>query len=321
MRVRALLIVNPRATSMTRPVLDAITRSLAARAEIETVETRYRGHAREIAAAAAAQRRDAVLVLSGDGTINEVVNGLMTGAAPAGDPPPGPTAPRLPAIGALPGGNANVFARALGVPADPAAAAERIGSRLAAGTTRTIGLGLAGDRYFTFNAGLGFAAETVRAVEASRDHGRRVSSSLYLWTALRVYYTVTDRRHPALTLEAPDRPAIEGLAMVIVSNTSPWTYVGRHPVNPTPHADFNAGLDLFGMRRLSTFSTLNALRQMLSTSRGRPPAGKYVVSLHDEPELKAFAAHPVALQVDGEFVGEPESVTFRSVPGALRVIA
>jgi diacylglycerol kinase family enzyme len=320
MRVRALLIVNPQATSMTRPVLDVIVGSLAARIEIEIVQTRYRGHAREIAAAAAAEDRDAVLVLSGDGTINEVVNGLMTAAAPAGDPPPGPTASRLPAIGALPGGNANVFARALGVPADPAAAAERIGSRLAAGTTRTIGLGMAGDRYFTFSAGLGFDAETVRAVEESRDHGRRASSSLYVWTALRVYYRVIDRRRPALTLEAPDRPAMDGLAMAIVSNTSPWTYIGRRPVNPTPHADFNAGLDLLAMRRLTTFSTLNTVRQMLNT-RGRPPAGKYVVSLHDEPELKVFSAYPIALQVDGEFVGKPESVTFRSVPGALRVIA
>ncbi|HLH59300.1 MAG TPA: diacylglycerol kinase family protein [Streptosporangiaceae bacterium] len=320
MRVRALLIVNPQATSTTRPVLDLIVRSLAARVEIETVETRYRGHAREIAAAAAAEGRDAVLVLSGDGTINEVVNGLMAGAAPAGDPPPEPTARRLPAVGALPGGNANVFARALGVPADPAGAAERVGSRLAAGTTRTIGLGMAGDRYFTFSAGLGFDAETVRAVEDRRAHGRRASPGLYMRTALGVYYRVIDRRHPALTVEAPDRPAIEGLAMVIVSNTAPWTYVGPRPVNPTPYADFNTGLDLFALRRLTTFSTLNTVRQMLGGS-GRPPAGKYAVSLHDEPELKTFSAAPTALQVDGEFVGEPESVTFRSVPDALRVIA
>ncbi len=320
MRVRALLIVNPRATSTTRPVLDFIVRSLAAHAELKTVQTRYRGHAREIAADAAADGVDAVLVLSGDGTINEVVNGLMASAAPAGDRPPTPTAAKLPVIGALPGGNANVFARALGVPTDPAAAAEQIGSYLAAGTTRTIGLGMAGDRYFTFNAGLGFDAETVRAVEDLRARGRRASASLFVWTALRVYYRVIDRRHPALTLEAPDRAAVDGLTMAIVANTTPWTYVGRRPLVPTPYADFNTGLDLLAIRRLRTFSTLNTIRQMLST-RGRPPRGKYVVSLHDEPELKVFSDHPIALQVDGEFVGELESVTFRFVPGALRVIA
>ena len=81
MRVRALLIVNPRATSTTKSMLDFIVRSLGADVELETVETRYRGHARDIAATAAAEGRDALLVLSGDGTINEVVNGLMQKAS------------------------------------------------------------------------------------------------------------------------------------------------------------------------------------------------------------------------------------------------
>src|SRR5579875_3402042 len=127
MRVRAMLIVNPRATTTTRPVLDFIVRSLAARADLQVVETRYRGDARDIAAAAAAEGRDARLLLSGDGTINEVVNGLLQGAAIGHSPG---TAARLPVIGAIPGGNANVFTRDLGVPADPVAAVELIGERL-----------------------------------------------------------------------------------------------------------------------------------------------------------------------------------------------
>jgi diacylglycerol kinase family enzyme len=321
MRVHTLLIFNPQATSTTKPVLDFIVRSLTTRAEIEAVGTRYRGHAGDLAAAAVTEGRDAVLVLSGDGTINEVVNGLMRGAsARAGHTPSTPTAGRLPPIAALPGGNANVFARALGLPSDPAAAVERIGSRLAAGTTRTIGLGMAGDRYFTFNAGLGWDAEVVRAVEELRARGRRASPGLYIGTALRQYYLFTDRRHPALTLKANSGLTVDGLAMAIVANTTPWTYLGRHPMSPTPNASFNTGLDLFGLRRLRTFSTLNVIRQMARRS-GRAPTGKYVVSLHDEPELTVYSQRPVALQVDGEYVGEPESVTFRYVPDALRVIA
>jgi diacylglycerol kinase family enzyme len=285
------------------------------------VETRYRGHAGDLAAAAVTEGRDAVLVLSGDGTINEVVNGLMRGAsARAGQAPPVPTAGRLPPIAALPGGNANVFARALGLPADPAAAVERIGSRLAAGKTRTIGLGVAGDRYFTFNAGLGWDAEVVRAVEELRARGRRASAGLYIWTALRQYYRHTDRRHPALTLKAASGATIEPLADTIITNTTPWTYVGSHPMSPTPNASFNTGLDLFGLRRLRTFSTLNALRQMARRS-GRDLSGKDIVILHDEPDLTIYSQRPVALQVDGEYVGEPESVTFRFAPDALRVIA
>jgi diacylglycerol kinase family enzyme len=141
-----------------------------------------------------------------------------------------------------------------------------------------------------------------------------------MWTALRQYYQYTDRRHPALTLKAGSGTTVENLAEAIIANTTPWTDVGSHPMSPTPDASFNTGLDLFALRRLRTFSTLNALRQMARRS-GRPPAGKYVVSLHDESELTVYSRRPVALQVDGEYVGEPESVTFRFAPDALRVIA
>ncbi len=319
MRVRALLIVNPRATTTTRPVLDFIVRTLAAEADIETVETRYRGHARDIAAAAAAEGRDALLVLSGDGTINEVVNGLMQEAPiRAGHPPA--TAGRLPALGAIPGGNANVFTRDLGLPGDPAAAAQVIGARLAAGTTRTIGIGVAGRRYFTSNAGLGWDAEVVRAVEEARARGRRASPGLYMQMALRHYYGRTDRRHPALALETPAGTSIAPLGMALISNTTPWSYIGRHPVSPTPGASFDTGLDVFALRRLRTFSTLNAMRQMMRRD-GRLPTGRYVVSLHDEAEVTVSSREPAAIHVDGEYVGEAQSVTFRSVPEALRVIA
>src|ERR1700744_3247626 len=126
MRVRALLIVNPRATTTTKPVREAIVATLAARTRIEVVETRHRGDARDIAARAADEGWDALLVLSGDGTINEAVNGLMDKARvratlSPGDGPadtPATCADQLPALGALPGGNANVFTRDLGVPRD-----------------------------------------------------------------------------------------------------------------------------------------------------------------------------------------------------------
>ena len=323
MRVRALLIVNPRATTTNKPVLDTIVSTLAAEAEIEVVETRYRGDAREIAARAAGEGWDALLVLSGDGTINEVVNGLMDKAAIwAGRPltSGGELARRLPAIGAIPGGNANVFTRDLGVPADPVAAVQVIAARLGAGTTRTIGLGLAGDRYFTFNAGLGWDAEVVRGVEDARAQGRPASTGLYVRTALRQYYRKTDRRHPELTVEAADGTQIDPVALAIISNTTPWSYAGQRPVSPTPAASFDAGLDAFLLRRLRTISTLNALRQMTSRA-GQAVTGKFVVNLHDQAEITVRSLKPAALQVDGDYVGDTESVTFRSVPGALRVIA
>jgi diacylglycerol kinase family enzyme len=105
-----------------------------------------------------------------------------------------------------------------------------------------------------------------------------------------------------------------------VSNTAPWTYLGRRPVNPNPQAGFDTGLDVFGLRTLRTVSTFRAIGQMLSTA-GRPPRGRSVLSLHDVAEMTLRSARPAAFQVDGEYVGERECVRFLSVPDALRVIA
>jgi diacylglycerol kinase family enzyme len=333
-RVRALLIVNPHATTTTQLRRDVIAHALASQMDLEVVETRYRGHAASLAEMAATDGHQLVLTLGGDGTVNEAVNGLLrsaTAAQPNGGPPaqPAETTPSAsairPALAALPGGNANVFTRALGLPADLIDATGQIIQAVQAGRYRNIGLGridLTGlaSRYFTFNAGLGLDAEVVRVIEGLRARGRPATSWLYVWTALRQFYAVTDRRHPALTLQCDGRPPVSHLFVGIVSNTSPWTYLGHRPVNPSPAADFDTGLDLFALRRLRTMSTLNAVRQMISP-RSAPVNGRDVVSLHDQQEFTISSGRPIALQVDGEYVGEHEAVTFRSVPDALRVIA
>jgi len=313
-RVRALLIVNPRATSTTQLRREVITHALASQMDLEVVQTRYRGHAASLAAAAVPGGHDLVLTLGGDGTVNEAVNGLLLDGNG-----------RRPALAALPGGNANVFTRSLGLPTDPVDATGRVIEALEAGRSRRLGLGRIDpggrpSRYFTFNAGLGLDAEVVRVIEGLRARGRAVTPRLYLWTALRQFYTVTDRRHPALTLERRGQPPVGHLFFSIVSNTAPWTYLGHRPVNPSPAADFDTGLDLFALRRLRTAGTLNALRQMFA-SRPDPPSGRDVLSLHDQPEFVISASRPVALQADGEYMGEHERVRFRSVPAVLRVIA
>jgi diacylglycerol kinase family enzyme len=206
------------------------------------------------------------------------------------------------------------------MPPDPVDAAGQIISSLSAGRSRSIGLGLADDRYFTFNAGLGLDAEVVRAVEGVRAQGRPATPALYMRMALRQYYRVTDRHHPALSMDNDGQPPVGPLFLGIVSNTAPWTYVGRRAVQTSPQAGFDTGLDIFALRSLRTVGTIRTLRQMLAGG-GRPPRGRHVVSLHDAAEVTLRASRPVAFQVDGEYVGERECVTFRSVPGAIRVIA
>ena len=315
--MRALLIVNPHATSTTRLRRDVIVSALTSAVELEVVETRYRGHATRLAGTALPGGYGLVLTLGGDGTVNEAVNGIVGTSARGGVPLP---AGRLPALAALPGGNANVFTRTLGLPQDPVDAAGQILQSLADGRERSIGLGLAGDRYFTFNAGLGFDAEVVRAVEGRRAHGRPVSPALYLRMTLRQYYLITDRRHPPLMLELGGRPAAGPLFVGIVSNTAPWSYLGQRAVHTNPQADFNSGLDVFALCKLRTLGTFLAGRQMLSGA-DRPPHGRSILTLHDQSELTLRSDRPAAFQVDGEYVGEREAVRFRSVPHALRVIA
>jgi diacylglycerol kinase family enzyme len=305
--VRALLIINPRATAMTGRDAGLVVRALGSRLEVHTEQTQYRGHAGKLAAASAAGGYDLVVTFSGDGTVNEVVNGLMQ-------------IPDPPALAPIPGGGANVFARTLGLPADAGSAVKHILQAVDAGERRKIGLGLAGDRYFTFSAGLGVDAEVVADIERQRAGGRRASPFRYLWTGVRRYYTRTDRRRPALTLELPGEAAVNGLFMGVVTNSSPWTYLGSHPVRPA-HADFSSGLDLFALRRLRTLTTLAALGHMMHANNEQLPTGRDVVSAAALTELTFRADRPIAFHIDGEYLGETESVAFRFVPDALGVIA
>lgn len=308
--MRALLLVNPTATTVSRRAQEVIARALATELDLDVAETRYRGHATSLARRAVTRGYEVAVALGGDGTVNETVNGLLTCSSRVSVHP---------ALGVVPGGNANVFARALGLPGEPVEAAGMLLDALRHRSTRTVSLGRADDRYFTFCAGLGLDAEVIRAVEGLRASGHRCSPSLYVETALRHFFMVTNRRHPALRVQTPGKGSVEGVFVGIVSNATPWTYLGRHPVAPTPHASFDTGLDLLALQRLSTIPTLNQVRQFL-TPDGRPPRGRHTVSLHDLDELVCVAARPVAFQMDGDYLGEREAVTFRAVPRALRVL-
>jgi diacylglycerol kinase family enzyme len=309
--VRGLLIVNPQATTTTGNSADLVIRSLAGLVELDVEHTRHRGHARELAAAA---RGELVIVLGGDGAINEAVNGIM--GRPAGAEVSG----SAPLLAVIPGGGGNVFAQALGLPVDPAAAIARIGEVIKAGRYRTIGLGLAGDRYFTFSAGLGMDAEVVREVERMRASGRRQSPALFAWAILRRYSSGTDRRRPALTLEQDRQPTIPDLFMTAITNRSPWTYVRGRALLPVPNPDFNSGLDVLALRKLRATTIASAVGQMLLIRR-RSPRGRHVLTVTGLESLTVRSVRPIAFQVDGDYLGETEAVKFQFVPHALRVVA
>lgn len=108
--MRAVLIVNPNATSTTAAGRDLLAHALESRVALTVTHTDHRGHAIEIAERARTDRVDVIIVHGGDGTVNEVVNGLL---GQPGNRRPDPAG--LPAVAVVPGGSANVFARALGI--------------------------------------------------------------------------------------------------------------------------------------------------------------------------------------------------------------
>lgn len=308
--MRALLLVNPKATSASAGTREVIGRALGSELDLDIAETRHRGHGATLARHSVTHGYNLVVALGGDGTVNEAANGLLTCS---------PRATERPSLAVIPGGNANVFARALGIPRDPVEATSSVLRAVRQGSSRTVSMGRADDRYFTFCAGMGLDAEVIRAVEGLRASGLRSSPALYVGTAIRHYTAVTDRHHPALRLERPDAPPLGHIFLGVVSNTTPWTYLGDRAVTPSPDASFDTDLDLLLLRVLNPVTTINDVRQFLSRN-DEHPRGRHAVSLHDLPEFTLTASRPIAFQVDGDYLGEREKVTFRSAPRALTVV-
>jgi diacylglycerol kinase family enzyme len=314
--VRALLVVNPNATTTTAAGRDVLAHALASELKLDVLVTRYRGHAAEATAEAVRDGVDLVVAHGGDGTVNEVANGMLQGTG-------GPVHPTLeggpghPALAVVPGGSANVFARALGIPRDPLEAMAQILGALAAQRSRLVGLGRADDRWFTFNAGMGWDADVVAEVEQMRFRGLAATPLRYAVTALRQYYRQWREPKP-MTVEVPGILPPTDVRLAFVSNTSTWTYLGSRAVHTNPGASFSTGLGLFALRSLGIGTVAPVLREILRSDGD--PRGRAVVRHDAVPLVRVSSEIPVALQLDGDHLGERTEVEFLSVPGALRVV-
>ena len=312
--VRAVLIVNPNATSTTPAGRDLLAHALESRVQLTVEHTNHRSHATEIARAAAMAGVDVVIVHGGDGTVNEVVNGVL--GIPGGTPPA-----HSPAVGVVPGGSANVFARSLGISPDPVEATNQLVDLL--GTHgergwRRIGLMNCGERWAVFTAGLGVDGEVVAAVDAQRDKGRKVTAWRYIRTADPLVLR-SSRREPMMTLQLPGRDPIRGVHFVFVSNSSPWTYANKRPVWTNPTTTYDTGIGVFATTSMNVVANLRLVRQMLA-KRPRMRA-KHLVRDDDLPWVRVTSNTPVACQIDGEYLGPRRAMTFTAVPEALGVVA
>lgn len=307
--MRALVVVNPQATTTSARTRDVLLSALGHDLELSAAETTHRGHAVELGRYAREKQLDVVVAVGGDGTVNELVNGILDG----GD------GPGVPAVGIVPGGSANVLARNLGIPEDPIEATGLLLDALRAGRRHPIGLGRLDERYFMFAAGLGIDADVIRAVEEARADGRKATPRLYVQTAVRRFFATSGRRHGTITVHQAEHTAAPTptLAMAVITNCSPWTYLGSRPLRPTPLATFTTGLDVFGLTGLGLMTALTSVAQM-TTQRG--PRGRHVVSLHDQHQLSFRSPQPVPVQVDGDYLGERRQVELASAPRAVEIV-
>lgn len=314
--MRAVLIVNPTATSTTSAGREMLANALKSRLQLTVEHTNHRGHGAELAQAAAKDGAELVVVHGGDGTVSGVVNGLL---GHPGSTPPWP----VPAVAVVPGGSANVLARSLGISRDPVAATNQLIQLLddypRHRAWRRIGLIDCGERWAVLNTGMGVDAEVVAAVEAERDQGGKVTPWRYVRATVPAVWGYT-RREPTLTLELPDRAPLTGVSFVFVSNASPWTFAGERPVWTNPGCSFESGLGVFAPTSLKLIPSLRIARQMLAK---RPDFElENLFTEDDVARLRVTSTGgPVACQFDGDYLGTRETMTFRAVPDALTVVA
>jgi len=287
--VTAVLIVNPFASGVDEHRLAAVRAALPP--GTETQLTTAAGEATELARSAGDV--EAIYVFGGDGTFNEVLNGLET------DVP----------LGFVPGGGTSVLPRALGLPRNPGRAAQRI----AEGRTRRIGLGRVNGRRFGFNAGIGLDAELVRKVDelGRRPDGRRPGDIAFMRVASGTLLAGRGRFDEQLEIEGAGRASF-----VLVANCSPYTYAGAMALDLVPGASFDEGLAYVAPVSLRG---RDLPRLLLRGPRGSGLKADRTLVARDLDRIVVHCDEPLPLQVDGEDTGDVGEVVYEAERDAVTV--
>src|SRR5262245_40941047 len=234
--MRLLLVVNASASAVTARRRVVIQKALSADNDVTVAETNRRGHATRLAQGAANDGVDVVVCLGGDGTLNEVANGLAgtdTALAP------------------LPGGSTNVFARTIGLPNDPIEATGALMDALAKQSTERIGLGTVNGRYFLFHVGLGFDAVVTQQSDCRAGLKRYAGHVLFIYAAFASWVRYYDRSRPRFAVHFTDGTVVDDGYFGVCLNTNPYTFLGNRPCNLAPGTTLDRGLSMFTLRALT----------------------------------------------------------------------
>ncbi|CAB4805985.1 MAG: diacylglycerol kinase family lipid kinase [Actinobacteria bacterium] len=302
--MKLLLIVNPSASSVTARGRVVIAKALAADHVVTVAETARRGHATRLAAAAAADGTDVVVVLGGDGTLNEAANGLAGTST---------------ALAAVPGGSTNVFARTLGLPDDPIEATAALLDALSHGSIKRIGLGSVNGRYFLFHVGIGFDAAVVAEVERRGSLKRWANHALFGWAALETWIRKYDRKRSHFAVRVEGQPTVDDAMFTVCLNTDPYTFIGTRPFTVAPEATLDRPLSIVTLRTLDAIPLARILSSTLGS--GKRLRNDRNVSFHsDVTHVEVDGYGPVPHQVDGDYLGDVEHLELRYEPDTLSLV-
>jgi diacylglycerol kinase family enzyme len=300
---RALLVFNPEATRVSKRARDVIAHALAAEVKLDVAETKRRNHATHLARGAAHEGYELVVCFGGDGTLNEVINGLA-----------GTGVPLVP----IPGGGTNVFARTLGLPKDPIEATSIVIEKLHDhAAPHSITLGRVNGRMFSFAAGAGFDARVVQAVERGARFRKQVGEWSFVTHAVRLALGSQAKRG-SMRVTAAGK-TVERAHVAVVCNSRPYTFLGNRPFDVCPRADIDKGLDAAVVRTLSIPVILRIVLDAFGS--GKHVDRRSVTYFHDIDAIRVESDRVVPYQVDGDFAGTGTSFEFTSMPNALGVIA
>jgi diacylglycerol kinase family enzyme len=293
--MKVLLLVNSSASSVTARTRVVIQKALSADHEVTLAETSRRGHATRLAQHAAGSGTEVVVVLGGDGTLNEAANGLARSAC---------------ALAALPGGSTNVFARTIGLPNDPIEATGSLLEALAHDSIERVGLGVVNGRYFLFHVGMGFDAAVVAQVERRGGLKRYAGHPLFVYAGFDTWIRHYDRTRPRFSVRFADGTVVDDGYLSICLNTNPYTYLGNRPLNLAPEATLERGLAMVTLRTLDFAKTMGIIGSALASGK-HLRASRWTDHRTDLTQVTVTGYGPFPYQVDGDHLGDTERLELR----------
>ena len=309
---RMLIIVNPYATTVSDRLKNLVVYALQGRFDVETIETEAQNHATEIGREVRDHGYDVVVAFGGDGTLNEVVNGLAGTDVP---------------VSVLPGGSTNVVCRTLGIPNDVVDATEHLLALVDEWRPRRIDLGRVDERHFVFSCGAGIDATVVKRVDAHPRMKSVAGPYYFTWAAVSALYR-SYLVNPVRLRAEVDGESAEGVT-ALCQNSDPFTYFASKPVRVCEGVAIDDGTLALGVLRRAAQRDMPTLIARIFSEK-RPAArhrqidhfagisGARIASIS---ETKDGILRPFPIQVDGDYIGERTEVELAAEPGALTVVA